>query len=309
MLYRPWLIPPVLAFWAITMGWLVTEKILPTWASGAAPGYQALFASGNRIVPVAWTVLCNDCPMGWAVSRADRLPDRGLAVESRMHFDTLPLDDMLPPWLRGLASRMIDERTPLAFDTRGTLLIDARGELRSFGSVVMLPGLAEKIVLNGTVDDGKVSIVIASNEMRYATERHFPSTMMIGDELSPQATMPGLHVGRRWTVPVYSPLRPGPTPIDILHAHVAKEETFFWDDHLVRVHVVHYRNDPSAHHEPRTTLWVDLSGRVLKQESFLLGSRLSFVRRPDEAAERLAAAIESTAMEPDIPQPAASPSP
>lgn len=298
MLHRPWLIPPILAFWAVTMGWLVTAKILPSLAGGAPPGYQALFSSGNRLLPVAWTVSCNDCPMGWAISRAERLPDRGLVVDSRLHFDTLPLDEMLPPWLRVLARPVIEDRPPLAFDARGSLSIDSRGDLRSFGSVVSLPGVAERIVLSGTIDDGKVSIVIAGNDIHYATERHFPSTLVLGDELSPQATMPGLHVGRRWTVPVYNPLRAGTAPIDILHAHVAKEETFFWDDHLVRVHVVHYRDDPSAHHEPRCTLWVDLSGRVLKQESLLLGTKLAFLRRTDEAAERLASTIDTEAAAP-----------
>jgi glycosyltransferase A (GT-A) superfamily protein (DUF2064 family) len=61
--------------------------------------------------------------------------------------------------------------------------------------------------------------------------------------------------------------------------------------------VVHYRDDPSAHHEPRTTLWVDLSGRVLKQESVVLGSRLAFLRRGDDEAERLAATIDTNARE------------
>lgn len=293
MLNRPWLIPLIVAFWALTMGWLVTAKILPSLAGGSPPGYQALFTSGNRLVPVAWTVFCNESPIGWAVSRAERLPDQGLAVDSRMHFDTLPLDDVLPPWLRGFARRVIDEQRSLALDARGSLSIDPQGQLRAFGSVVTLPGLAEGIVLDGTVDDGKVSIVIAGHDLRYATERHLPSTITLGDELSPQATMPGLHVGRRWTVPVYSPLRLGAAPLEILHAHVAKEETFFWDDHLVRVHVVHYRADPSDHHEPRTTLRVDLSGRVLEQQSILLGSKMSFLRRTDEAAERLVASLDA----------------
>jgi hypothetical protein len=297
MLHRPWLIPPILAFWAVTMGWLVTAKILPSLAAGTAPGYQAFFASGTRLVPVAWTVLCNDSPMGWAISRAERLADRGLLVESLLHFDTLPIDEMLPPWLRTMARHAVEVRPAPAFDARGTLVIDPRGELRSFGSVVMVPGLKEKIVLNGTLEDGKVSIVITGNGMRYATERHFPSTVVLGDELSPQAMMPGLKAGRRWTVPVYSPLRPGSTPIEILHAHVAKEDAMYWEDQLVRVHVVHYRDDPSAHHEPRTTLWVDLSGRVLKQESVVLGSRLAFLRRGDDEAERLAATIDTNARE------------
>jgi hypothetical protein len=293
MLQRPWLIPPIVAFWAVTMGWLVTAKILPSLQGGSPPGYQALFASGNRLVPVAWTVLCNDGPVGWAISRAERLPDRGLVVESRVHFDGLPLDAMLPSSLRGLTRGMVAGRTALAFDARGTLSIDPRGDLRTFGSVVTLPGSTETIVLDGHVDQGKVSIVIAGHDMRYATERHLPATIALGDELSPQSMMPGLHVGRRWTVPVYSPLRPGSMPLQILHAHVAREESFFWDDHLVRVHVVHYRDDPSDHHDPRSTLWVDFSGQVLKQESRFFGSTLAFLRRTEEAAGRLADSLDA----------------
>ena len=136
-------------------------------------------------------------------------------------------------------------------------------------------------------------VVIAGNGIRYEAERHLPSTIMLGDELSPQATLPGLSIGRRWTVPMYNPLRPGPASIEILHAHVAKEETFFWEDRLIRTLVVHYRDDPSAHHEPRSTLWVDLSGRVVKQESMMLGAKLSFLRRSDEAAERLVANLDA----------------
>jgi len=110
---------------------------------------------------------------------------------------------------------------------------------------------------------------------------------MIGDELSPQATLPGLFEGRRWTVPTYNPLRTGKSALDVLHAEVMGEETMFWDDHLVRVNVVCYRDDPSSHHPPRTRLWVDRSGRVLKQESAMLGAHLTFLRRSDAAAETL----------------------
>ena len=65
----------------------------------------------------------------------------------------------------------------------------------------------------------------------------------------------------------------------------------FWDDTLVRVDVVHYRDDPATHREPRCRLWVDRSGRVLKQESLMLGSKLVFLRRSDEAAEDLISSV------------------
>jgi hypothetical protein len=65
----------------------------------------------------------------------------------------------------------------------------------------------------------------------------------------------------------------------------------FWDDKLVRVDVVHYRDDPATHREPRCRLWVDRSGRVLKQESLMLGSKLVFLRRSDEAAVDLISSV------------------
>ena len=107
--------------------------------------------------------------------------------------------------------------------------------------------------------------------------------------MSPQATLPGLYEGRRWTVPVYSPLRAANAPIEILHAEVGPEQTIYHDGHLVRVLVVTYRDDPTGNHESRCTLWVDRSDRVLKQEAMLLGCRMTFVRRSDEAAARLVA--------------------
>ena len=70
----------------------------------------------------------------------------------------------------------------------------------------------------------------------------------------------------------------------------------FWDDSLVRTRVVSYHEDPSGHHEPRCRLWVDLSGRVLRQEALLLGARLSFLRRTDAEAADLAAAAGQAAM-------------
>jgi hypothetical protein len=56
---------------------------------------------------------------------------------------------------------------------------------------------------------------------------------------------------------------------------------------LVRVDVVHYLDDASPHRDPVCRLWVDRSGRVLKQESLLLGSKLMFVRRSDQVAADL----------------------
>jgi hypothetical protein len=291
MLHRPWFTPIVVVFWCVTSGWLLVEKILPSLAPGSPPGYQAIYTSDSGLIPVAWTVHWNDQPLGWAIAESQRTPLGGLVVDSRMHFDRLPLDEILPAWTSLLVRKALPQGGGLTFDARGRLAIDPAGDLRSFMSVVNVPGSTEQVLLNGTVDAGAVRVQVQTGEIRYETTRHLPDRMMIGDELSPQATMPGLFEGRRWTVPIYSPLRAGGSPIEILHAEVGPEETIYWEGRLVRVHPVAYREDPASRREPRSRLWADRTGRVLRQEALLLGAKLAFVRRSDEAAARLAATL------------------
>jgi len=292
MLQRPWFTPIVVVFWCVTSGWLLVAKILPSLSPGSPPGYQAIYTTADSgLIPVAWTVHWNDQPLGWAIAESQRTALGGLLVDSRMHFDRLPLDEIMPAWTSLLVRKALPQGGGLTFDARGRLAIDPAGDLRSFMSIVDVPGSTEQVLLNGTVDAGTVRVQVQAGEIRYETTRHLPDRMMIGDELSPQATMPGLFEGRRWTVPIYSPLRAGGTPIEILHAEVGPEETIYWEGRLVRVHPVAYREDPASRREPRSRLWADRTGRVLRQEALLLGAKLAFVRRSDEAAARLAATL------------------
>lgn len=299
MLQRPWLTPIVVVFWCVTSGWLLVEKILPSLLPGSPPGYQAIYSSGKGLIPVAWTVQWNDRTIGWAIAETQRTPLGGLLVDSRLHFDHLPLDEVVPPWTRLLVKNVLPKGGGLTFDARGRITIDGAGHLRSFMSIVNVPGSNEQVLLNGIVDAGTVTVHVQAGELRYETSRNLPDELMIGDELSPQATMPGLYEGRRWTVPVYSPLRAANAPIEILHAAVGPEETVYHDGHLVRVHVVTYHEDPASHREPRCTLWVDRLGRVLRQEAVLLGSRMTFVRRADDAAAQLAMTLAEEGRVPD----------
>jgi hypothetical protein len=297
---RPWYAPLVVIFWLVTTGWLFTSKILPSLLPGAPPGYQARFTADGRAVPVAWSVILDDKPLGWSLSRAERLAGGAMRVESLLHFDHLPIGQLLPSWTRLLVRQSIPDSAVLALDATGRMEIDRDGHLTSFSSVIDMPGNDGKILLSGTVDDGEVTIVIRSGEMVYESKRFLPETMMLGDELSPHASLPGLVLGRQWTVPVYSPLRPAQSPIEILHAEVEGSETIFWEDHLVTVDVVSYRDDPASHREPRARLWVDRSGRVLRQEATTMGRKIHFERRSDAAAETLAENLAEL-VEPKVP--------
>lgn len=295
MLHRPWFTAFVVGFWCITTGWLLLAKVLPSLDPGSPPGHQAFYVSGDGLVPVAWSVTWNGTPVGWALTESSRTNAGGLDVLSRLHFDRLPLQEILPKWASPLLAGVLPHERSVSLAASGRLAIDAKGQLREFRSDVAIPGALERIVLTGTVEDNAVAITIRAGEMQHETVRHLPQPMMLGDELSPQACLPGLYEGRRWTVPVYSPLRPGHAPLEILHARVRAEELLFWENQLVRTHVVTYSEDSSSTREPRCRMWVDRAGRVLRQEASILGAKLAFVRRSDEAAVKLAADVAQNA--------------
>jgi len=310
MLHRPWSMPLVVLFWMVTSGWLLVTKILPSLAPGSPPGHQAFYTADNRLVPVAWTVLWNDRPLGWATSQAERMEEGGIEVESLLHFDRLPINEVLPPWAKRLLPPSFNANAAYPLDARGRLSIDQRGDLRSFSSTVSLPATEGSVFLDGRIDKAEVTVDVRANGISYTSSQQLPGRLTIRDELSPQAMLPGLYQNRQWTVPVYSPLRAGRAPIQILRATVVGQESIVWEDQLVRVDIVHYLDDSAPHHDPICRLWVDRSGRVLKQESLVLGAKLIFVRRSDKAAADLIAASVSppisTSVSPaeDKPRPA-----
>jgi len=287
---RAWYVPLVIAAWVASTGWLLAAKVLPAWLPGAPPGYQGLHTAEGRLLPVAWTVLLDDDPLGWSVSRATRDDAGAMRVDSLLHLDRLPVSKLLPAWARLLVASPLPADEEVALEVRGGLDIDPRGRLRTFSSTVDL-GDGARILLSGTVADGEVTVDVTAGDMHYRTTRHLPDRLLLGDEFSPQATLPGLVPGRTWTVPVYGPLRPAQSPIEILHAEVEGTESILWEDRLVTADVVAYRDDPGAPREPRMRIWVDRTGRVLRQEATTLGRRLAFVRRDDEAAAALAGAV------------------
>lgn len=290
MLHKSWVPALVVGFWCVTTGWLVVTKILPTFRAGAAPDHASLLAADAELTPVGWTVLWNGSPVGWSFTEPRRTHDGGIEVVSRLHCDRLPIDDMLPTWAEALVRQRLPRGQPVELDATGRVVLDSTGRVCSFSSTVTVPGTSEQAVLDGRIDDdGDVSLSFRAGDLRYDTSCRVPGRMLVGDELSPLATLPGLTEGRRWTVPVYSPLRPGTAPLQVLHAEVGAEETLFWGNRLVNARVVAYREDPSSPREPRCRMWVDRTGRVLRHEAAILGAMLEFVRRTDAEAEQLAA--------------------
>ncbi len=280
-----WFNGVVVLFWLTTMCWLVVAKVLPPLNRGEPPSYQTVFGgqkSASPEPPIGWNICWNDRQLGWAVSRVDRTPSGVSEVRSRVHFDRIPLEDMVPMLMRRMMSSTISSAEQMKIDAVSSLEIDPLGKLSGFRSRLRVSDYPNVIQVRGTVDGSQLTMVVNQGE---PMKHYLPADAMLGDELSPQGRMPGLRLGQTWTVPVCSVLQPQPMQkpkIEILQARVEDHEAITWNGGSVQTLVVVYRADAGtgfrAVHEPRGKLWVDQSGLVLKQECNLYNSRLTFER-------------------------------
>ena len=291
---RPLMTTLILLCASIANGWLFISKILPTIVSDKPPGYQSKYASPEHTKTVAWFIKLNGTTVGSAVSTVEPTPFSTATVWSNLQLNSLPLSDLLPPWVRTLLK--VDRatlHTTIELDVWGRMKIDSRGELREFDSVVKIPGIQQYVFLHGDIDAEKqVTVSLQSGDLQYETKRYIPNNFSIRDELSPQANMPGISQGQRWIVPIYSPLRPSKQPIELVYAHVAGKETLRFDNQSITTDIVNYRTTPDDHRQPRSRIWVDPHGQVLQHESIILGERLLFLRSPESVALSLKNRLE-----------------
>jgi len=287
----------IVLFWFSTMTWLVVDKVLPPLRRGDPPSYQTIYeGSETADPPVAWQMNWNNQPLGWAVSRVTRDSAGMTEVDSRVQFDKVPLEEMSPALLRAVVRSLVAPIGELEMQAHSRMEIDPLGRLAGFRSAVRVAGFPDSIVMHGTVEGSRLKIHVESGDVRYDTERYLPDDALIGDELSPLARLPGLHVGQSWTVPVYSPIRPPNSPMEILQAKVEDWEMIIWNGQAINTMAVIYRSDSGSGfgtlREPRGKLWVTDDGTVLRQEVNVFGSRLTFTRLYSQESLALADKID-----------------
>ncbi len=293
-MYRPTVTALILALATIANSWLFITRVLPALASDTPPGYQSIYASTKDTSTIAWMISLNDNTVGSALSIVEPSPSGTATVWSNLQLVDLPLNDLLPPWANTLLGAHGGTlHTSIELEAFGRMTINSRGELRDFQSIVKVPGSQQTVRLRGRITPGnKVTVSLHSGNLQYETTRHLPDNLSIRDELSPQATMPGISQGQHWTVPIYSPLRPSHKPIEILYASVAGHEALHFDDQLVNADIVNYRSTPNDHQPPRSRIWVAPHGKVLQHESTILGAKLLFMRRTDTVTLSLASRLD-----------------
>lgn len=290
-MHSRWYNLTVLALWVATMTWLVTQKIMPSVLVGNPPERTAILAAQVEDRTVGWQVFWENQQVGWAWNRTDRLGGGATQIKGRIHFDRLPLRQFVPEMLQSLLTPDNPLPVHIPLDADSTLLFDSEGKLDRIQSSVAFDPQSPSIEVIGVVIDRKIVLSVRSGGFTYETERPLPKDVMMGDALSPQTRLPGLWEGRKWTVELYSPLRPPTDPVEIVQAEVVGRDPIIWAGNSENAWLVVYRGDPGSDvgraGKERTRLWVRDNGIVLQQQVEVFQSTLTFRRMTAEEKAEL----------------------
>ena len=132
----------VLALWLLAVTWLAVCKILPLFFMGEPPVYESAVDDKPR-PPVAWYVYLNDRRLGWAWSElSQQSNDTGASqqsgdtseIQSVVHLDKLPIEELLPIGLRAIAYASTQAAGSTEWEVESTLITNPLNQLVSFSS-------------------------------------------------------------------------------------------------------------------------------------------------------------------------------
>ena len=278
----------VVLLWLTSMGWLVTNKILPSLNSGQPP-----IASGlepGKVV--AWRVLWSDQHVGWAASLRTRGDLNTTELHNRVILRDVPLLDLAPVWMRSI----VDDIGKLTFDTKTLIEFDPLDHFSSFNSRVGVNDIPSVLRISGRMEDSQLLLRVWSgqSEMTYTTRVYIPHQAALGEALFPDASMPYMYVGRRWQEEVFNPFRTPSSPVELVDVEVTGKEILPYGekDEIRSVFRVEYRglSGPGVQEETQrhAVCWVEpASGNVLRQDIYLANTKLRFERVPEAEAYRI----------------------
>lgn len=281
----------VCLFWLVAMTWLVSQKVLPSLRVGQPPNYNTILSAQKQNPLVGWRLELNKHELGWALSET-KPQDNGMTeIDSRLHFNHLPLSELMSVMSR-MFNRVLENNNPkIAFDAHSSLIIDPLGKLVRFDSTLRVADVPDSVRIRGEVEGSRLQVSIDSTLLSTKKEVYLPENAIVGDAFSPQAQLPNLREGQTWTAPSFTPFVES-APMEIQIATVEGREIITWNDEIIDCWLVVYRNDPGhglrSGQKPREKLWVADDGRVLKQQSNLFDSTLTITRMSNADSKRLA---------------------
>jgi hypothetical protein len=289
----------VFALWLAAMGWLAVYKIVPSFLMGEPPAYDAADDDSPRR-PVAWYLYFNERRLGWALSEVAGQSSDTTQIHSLVHFNGLPLDELLPIYLRAMARASTQAAGSAEMEVESNLITNPLNQLVSFDSKLCPKSGQSLVKIEGSVDGDKLKLTVRIGDYNNPNiELPLPESK-IRDSFAPEMELRGLHLGQSWTIISYSPLAlashsmdllRGRPPTEVLFAKVEEHTRTMWNDRMEPTWVVVYRSDASqgrsSEKNIRNRLWVHRDGTVVRQEVFLGDYSLLFVRMPEKDAARL----------------------
>jgi hypothetical protein len=271
---------------------------LPPLLVGEPPSFRQVVEAQNCDPPVGWKVLWKQRQLGWALTDTKMQTDTktqptGLTeIHGRVHFDEFPIGVVTSVWLRPFLGLIKKPAGQLRMDAGSELLIDAFGRLLRFDSAVQFDPLIEAVSMHGTVEGGMLELQVRAGSQSFSHEVSLPPKALLSDALSPQTRLPGLHVDQEWSVPIFNPLWPTKSPIEIIRAKVEGSEPIFWNGMIEETWLVVYRHDSGiagnkVNQNEKGRLWVRRDGAVLQQQAMLFDSTVLFIRMADKETEEL----------------------
>jgi hypothetical protein len=294
----PWYRLAVFALWLAAMSWLTIEKILPPFFTGEPPVYEST-GDGPR-PPVAWYLYWGERRLGWALSEMNQQSTDTTEIHSLVHFDSLPLDELLPIYLRAIAHASSQAAGSLEMEVETDLITNsALNQLVSFYSKFRPKNGQSLVKIDGNVEGDKLKLAVRAGDWDHDFEMPLPDNK-VRDSFSPEMMLRGLHLGQSWTFDSYSPLglpsRPmdmiqGRPPTERLFAKVEERTELTWDGQLEPMWLVVYRSDAAVgsggERNIRNRLWVHRDGTVVRQEVVWGDHSLLFTRMPEREATKL----------------------
>lgn len=271
----------VIILWLGSMSWLMIDKILPSLHEGEPP----LAAGFEPGVPVAWKVSWGDRDVGYAASKRTPGVLGTTNLENRVILEDVPLLDLVPALMR----RVVGDIGSMKFDARTMLEFDSLDNFSKFESRVAINEVSSVLELDGKVNGAFLDVKVKFGDVQYEPKVPIANQAALSEALFPDAKLPYLYVGRRWSEEVYNPFHAPNAPIETVDVEVTGIETLTMDEENHRVMRVEFSSPPAPGVPEDARLqaiaWVRQSdGVVLRQDVLISTSRLRFDRLSDEEA-------------------------
>ena len=273
----------VVLLWLCSMGWLFTERILPSLVDGQPPAFET-FQSGEA---VAWSVEWDGKRVGEAASL--RLPgtDGSVELHNRITLRNMPIAELAPAWMR----MPIPNLGEMSMDVVSRIEFDPLGKFSAFNSKVSLNSMPSVLTISGRVCDSQLKLNVFTGQLPYEVSIYLPDSMTLHEALFPGAELPNLFLGRHWQEEVYSPFRASGDPIELVHAEVVSQESLQTADETFRVFRVEYHSLFGSGISEKARLQavslVEPRGKILRREVVVGSSRLRFDRLSDDDAKKI----------------------